>query len=533
MFTKTLRNYLPLILIILLASVLRLWQLGNVPISMSDDEIRETYVSYSIANTARDYYGNFLPAVFKMDGFSTYGLVPIYLRSIFFLFLDLNTFTARLPYALSSIASVVLLYLITKKLFDHKIALLSSLVISLSVWNIQLARFAIETNIALFLYLLGICVYLYSKNKTRLLVLSMVIIFIAFYSYVAFKVFFLPLMLILLWYKFKELNKKHALIILTTIILAFFSYLILSINQGATSYAGPGGSAFFFQDKTQTNTVVELERRASKAPNIIETLYHNKFTYWTRVFTTNYLTALSPQYLFLNQEASGIYSIWGRGVMYLFELPLVIIGILYLFLKKKREFYLVLLFLLISPLPSALGVGTPTWTSRSAFMILWLSIFVSAGIYYLVTKFKNKNYRYLIIVLIILAYLYSVFGYLSQYYYDWSKTNAKYFSKSTKDLVYKIGDYKKEGKEVLVAGATQNTFLHYAFYNKISPKLVQENINKYPIKFDNFTFQKECLKEIPTNLVYITSVNCMYETTPSLVIKTYDNVERIWNTYER
>jgi len=526
------KEFILFLLVVILASFLRLYNLGTVPVSMTDDEIRETYTAYSIAHTGRDVFGNFLPVVFKIDGASTWGPVLMYIKIPFSLFLPLNSFTARFPYALASIFSVIFFYFIVKKLFNDKIAIVSSFALSVSVWQIQLARIVIESNISLTLYLLGIFVYLYSKNKTRLIVLSMVVFFLAFFSYSAFKIFFLPLILILVWYKFKELGKKHLLIILTTILLTFGSYGFLIITQNAAYYTGNEGSSLFFQDKQRTALSVEMERRASNEPQIIKTLYHNKFTFWFRVFATNYLTGFSPQYLFLNQEASGIYSIWGRGELYIFELPLILIGIVYLFLKKRKEFYLVLMLLLISSLPSALGVGIPTWTSRSAFMVFWLYVFVGAGIFCLLTLPKKQIYKYVIFAIISLFYLYGVMGYIFQYYYDWSRTNAKYFSESTKDLIYKIGDYQKEGKNVFVSGATQNTFLHYAFYNKVDPKIVQENISKIPIKFSNFTLQEECLKEIPKNLVYITVVNCRYNATPSAMIKEPNSSVTVWNIYE-
>jgi 4-amino-4-deoxy-L-arabinose transferase-like glycosyltransferase len=162
---KTFLNLLPIALVIILASVLRLWQLGNVPISMSDDEIRLVYTGYSIAHTARDAFGNFLPLVFHMDGASTYGQVPIYLTSLFFLILPLNMFVARLPFALSGILSVVVLYLILNKIFNNsKIALFSAFALSVSVWDLQLTRFAIEIDIAVLMYLVGFLLLRCSKN---------------------------------------------------------------------------------------------------------------------------------------------------------------------------------------------------------------------------------------------------------------------------------------------------------------------------------------------------------------------------------
>ena len=531
MFSKTLRNYLPIILIILLASVLRLWQLGNVPISMSDDEIREVYTAYSIAHSGKDIFGNFMPIVFKMDGFNTWGTVPIYLRVPFSFIFSLTPFFARLPYALSSIFSVFLFYLIIRKLFNDKIALFSSFVASVSVWQIQLSRIAIETDITIFLYLLGIFVYLYSKKNIKLVYLSMAILFLAFYGYSAFKIFFLPLVFILAWYKYKEFGKKIILIVLVTLFLALGTFGGLSVIQGASQYSSAGGSPFFFLEKQQTSLAIELERRASVEPSLIKTIYHNKFTYWGRTAAINYLTSFSPQYLFLNQESSGIYSIWGRGEMYIFELPLLIIGIGYLFKKKRKEFNLILLLLLISPLPSALGVGGATWTSRSAFMALWLFVFVGAGIYFLFNYPKKQVYKYAVLGILAIFYLYSISGYLSQYYFDWSRTNAKYFSKSTKDLVFLIKKYQSENKNVLVAGATENTFMHYAFYNQLDPKLVQDNINKSPIRFSNFTFQKDCAFQIPTGIVYISQSTCSYKATPSAEIKAYNNQEVVWNIY--
>lgn len=541
MFSKRVKKYLPLATVIILASILRLWMLNSVPVSMSDDEIRFVYTSYSLAQTGKDAFGNFLPLVFKMDGANTYGQVPMYLSSIPFLFLDLNPFTGRLPYALSGILSVVLFYFILKKILNNEaVALLSAFVLSVSVWHIQISRLALETDITLLIYLAAITVFLYARKKTKFIVLSMVLFFFAFYSYSALKVIFLPLLLTLVLYKFKELSKKHLLIILITIVLAFGSFMYLSKTQGASSYSSKEGAPFFFQDKEQTALSVELERRFSDEPPMIEKIYHNKFTYWFRIFNSNYLHAFSPDYLFLSQEANGIYSIWGRGELYMFELPFIFMGALWLFVRKRKEFYFLLLLLLISPLPSALGTTSPTWTSRSSFMIFWLCAFIGAGIFAFITYRKEKVYKYLAVLFISILYLYGVLGYVSQYYYDWSRTNAKYFSKSTKDLVDLAKKYENEGKTVIISSSSVNTFMHYAFYNKINSSQVHENINKDPIKFNNIIFSKDCfykplsksLAQIPSNHVYIADLRCSFKANPTRSIKTFDNQETIWNIYE-
>ena len=58
-----LKNWI-LISIIVLASILRLYKLDKVPVSLFGDELDVGYHAYSILKTGRDYSGNFLPLHF-------------------------------------------------------------------------------------------------------------------------------------------------------------------------------------------------------------------------------------------------------------------------------------------------------------------------------------------------------------------------------------------------------------------------------------------------------------------------------------
>ena len=54
-----------LTLIIIVASILRLWQLSKVPSSPDWDEVALGYNAYSIMQTGRDEYGKFLPIILR------------------------------------------------------------------------------------------------------------------------------------------------------------------------------------------------------------------------------------------------------------------------------------------------------------------------------------------------------------------------------------------------------------------------------------------------------------------------------------
>ena len=69
-FDKFKRHIFILFIILLIAGALRFWQLGQVPVSMSDDETRLVYNSYSIWKTGKDVNGLTLPLAFMMGGYA-------------------------------------------------------------------------------------------------------------------------------------------------------------------------------------------------------------------------------------------------------------------------------------------------------------------------------------------------------------------------------------------------------------------------------------------------------------------------------
>lgn len=530
--------------VVLVTSVTRLWYLGKIPSSMSDDEVRLVSSAYSIWHTGKDISGNSFPMAFLIDGYA-FNPVAIYLTSPFVGILDLNMFSARLPFALAGIISVVLVFTLAYQLLRNKfIAFLSAITLTFSAWHLQLSRFSYEGTIALMFYLLAINIFLkIKKNSIISTILSMLTFFIAFYSYSGTKLIFLPVILILIWYKYKNLNYKQLSIIIGFVIFIFSSFLILSKYAGASSY---GEKQFFFQNTSSlVAEKVELERRGSSAPEIFKKIFHNKLTYLSRIFVEQYTYAFSPQYLFTSQEGSGIFSIWGRGQLYYMEALLILLGMIYICFKKRREFFLIFMFLLIAPLPSALGSDPITYTIRSSFMLPWLFIFIGAGIFSISFFIANIKIKSLVYLLLTILYIYSIIGYFNQYYYEWDTYGSKYYSKKDKDLAQLLQEEKKNKQTILVASSGFMNYLHYAFYNKVSPNVVRAGLNRNPIKIDNIIFEKKCpelVKKdprtlVPKNSLYIVPFQCPktktgeeYAWKPNRIIKSPD-LETEWLVY--
>jgi len=529
-----------LVLIITLAVSLRLYQLGKVPVSMSDDEIRETVSSYSLWQTGRSVTGESYPLSFFLDDY-TFTPVPIYLSAPFVGVLGLNMFSARLPYALMGILTVIAVYLLVKRLLKKEMpAILSAFVLAISVWHLQMSRFAVETTFALFFYTIGVYFFLgieEKKHQLRSISLAAISFFLAFHSYNATKIIYLPLLFILCIYEIRYLW-RYRLTFATIIFSVLFtagSFFYMAKTQNAARH---GGQLFFFQDLKKAAWEVELKRRATKLPHTLSIIYYNKLTYWSDVFFHQYFYAFSPQYLFTDQEANRIYSVGGgRGSLYLVEAPLIILGLLGLSLLAKKQIWLILGALVISPLPSALSSGSPSYGMRSSFMLPWLAMLTASGICYLWTTIKPKLWRLIILIIIAIIYLYLFTGYLTYYYYDWALIGAKYYSKSTKDMIMKVQKESKTQNNILITSAP-NTILHYAFYKQIPANLIQVSYLKQEFIDKNVRFVNSCLgitREdlrhlLLSNSLYLTSALCYPDIPPDEKIST-DDGESIWHLF--
>src|SRR3990167_5685800 len=173
------KEIITLLAIIILAVVLRFYRLGTTPPSLYWDEASLGYNAYSILETGRDEHGEFLP-ITRFKAFGDYkppGYIYASVPSI--ALFGLNEFAVRFPSAFSGILTVILAYLIAKKLFEKEaIALLTSFLLAISPWHLQFSRGAFEANLGLFFSTLGIWLFLKFAQDNPLWILPSVLSFL-------------------------------------------------------------------------------------------------------------------------------------------------------------------------------------------------------------------------------------------------------------------------------------------------------------------------------------------------------------------
>src|SRR3990167_8570139 len=157
---KIIKNWI-LIAVLVVAALVRLWNLGINPPHLTPDEASLGYNAYSILKTGKDEFGKTLPIVFKSfgdfkPGFYVYLTVPSV--AVF----GLTEFATRFPSAFAGVLSVLLIFLIIKELFPERkyLPILGAFVSALNPWLVFFSRGAWEVNLSLTLTLIGIFFFL-------------------------------------------------------------------------------------------------------------------------------------------------------------------------------------------------------------------------------------------------------------------------------------------------------------------------------------------------------------------------------------
>lgn len=534
--------------IIILASVLRFINLGQVPYGLSNDESSYIYSAYSVWKTGRGIDGTFLPISFNTD--SSNSPVPVYLSAPFVGLLGVSAEAGRWPYILLGIGSIYLVYLLVKLLFDNEvISLLSAAALSISPWHLHVTRTAYDTVFAMFFLLLGIYLFVRGLKKGSIL-WSLIPFFLAFYSYHATKfvfLFLLPVLIILFYSKLKE-RKKETLLFIGGYIAILLSFFIIMSFSGVTRQ---DETLLSYKDERAVSTVnYELEK--NEAPLLIKKIFNNKPLYFFRVIRENYLEVFSTNFLFLYGDTSSSAKTLGvlsRGVMYLIELPLLLVGVYFLIRHGARAGRnIVIAGILIAPLASTFVTGK-SYILRNLFLTPFLAILVGCGIYagLLFINRYPERIRKAVVIVFIGVYGIFVLSYLYQYHFRYSVYGAEAWARGNREVIEYLSQKRNEYKHIYfyapdAPNSPGNIMLaQYGIFGRIEPIDIQRAwVTQIPV-IGNVTFLDSCpdLLKLPKmskkdKTLYIYPVEkCSQNIAPIYTIHDYgESTIVLWQVYE-
>jgi|SRR3989344_3580109 len=499
-----------LLIIISLGFALRVWEIGTLPIGFTPDEASFGYDAYSLLKTGKDQWGHSWPLV--LESFGDYKM-PLYsyIAMPFVWIFGLNKFAVRLPNAILGTLAIYIIYLLVKKMFGNsnirkldnllaignwKLEIIASFLLAISPWHIMMSRGAFEANLTTFLMPLGIYLFLKGIENNKYLNLSAIVFGLNLFSYHSARLVTPLIVIALLVIYRKDLLKNYKAGILKKVFAYKLPILIFSLFLGLAFYTLTLGSgrraadvSIFsgsLQEASSERFVAMYQGMSEKSARI----FHNKYQVSVRRFIANYFQYSSFNFLFLNGPAEATYGMTpGKGVLYFFELPLLVAFLFSFFkFKDKKVLYLLLAWILIAPIPAALTTGRGYAANRAVIMLPALTIASSIGAYVLYDLIKKYFRDYVLKFVNIVFTILIVFSFAAffEYYFILSPyKNAKEMLYGNLEAAEWISENSDEKSEVIVSRSLSEPHIYFAFANLWDPIDYQNNSKNWDVYKEN------------------------------------------------
>ena len=430
-----------ILVIIIAAALVRFAGLDKLPSALNRDEAAIGWNAYSLLQTGKDEHGAAWPLNFKsigdykMPGYIYATILPVKL-------FGLNDFSIRFWSALSGVAAVAAVYLITN-------SLVAATLMSFNPWAIFYSRIGFEANLALSLFLVGLWLLLKKRWGGYLFWLLSGLTYSS--SLIFIPLFFAAVMI---WLKPK--------IIPSILFIAAFGFMFVSLwavsaqKANVTVFSDPATIDYY----NQTRTAVY-----DKNPLLARTVW-NKYVYFGRVIGTNYLKSFSPRFLLTTGGGHPWQQIPNMGYFYLAEILLAVMGLVYLFKTKHPWRWWLLVWLLLAPLASAITIDAPHAT-RSLYLlpvIIILASFAAAPI----ASAKGALPK-ILVGLYLINFVY--FGY--QYLVNYPRFYRTNLPVGLKEAIKFVQSQNITGP-VYLTGIHDSNYLYPLVYTGFDPSVFQE-----------------------------------------------------------
>lgn len=475
-----------LIIILVIGMLIRIVGIGDMPNALNCDEASSGYEAFSILNYGIDRNGNKLPA-FLVSWGGGQNVLLSYFMIPFIKVLGLSALSIRLPMAILGGISLIILYLLLKKIANKKVAVIGLLFFAICPWHIMKSRWGLESN--LFPDLILIFTYLLVKgleDKNKILYyLAFVIAGISAYaygtSYYFLPVFLIPLMIILI--KKEKITLKQAIIsigIVGIVSLPVILYVVIN-------------TLGWEQINLPFVTVPKLEVNRYK---VLTSIFSTEFF---RMSAINAIKGMGV--LVLQNDGLPWNQLNYFGTTYLFSIVFTIMGIVNCFKKEKKleikynylfnVWFIVSIILMIICEPNI---------NRINIIMIPVIYYTIVGLCIAIEKSKK------LAIAILILYLAS-FGIFTVKYFQEDCNEYGTFEGHLKEVIEYVDDI--ENKEIHITNKIQSNYIHVLFYTQYNTKDFVESVHyedpkaefKNVLSFGKYYF--EDIKEIEQNKVYV------------------------------
>ena len=475
--------------VILLAFVLRFYKLSSYP-ALNADEAAIGYNAYSLIQTGRDEHGNPWPVHFQSFNDYKPGLY-FYMVLPFVKVIGLNEWAVRIPGAALGVMTVLVIYLLAKELFPEikfiiynlpgrhaglqfTIGEIAALLLAISPWHIHFSRGGWEVNVSTFFITTGIWLFFKSIKNPKFLVMSLLSFVASLYTYHAARVV-VPLFGIGLvaFYK-RELIKSSKWLLIAAIAAII---ILIPLIKDLTGLAGISRAAGvgLFADSGPLSRINEQRGEHGDYLSLSAKLLHNKAVNYGLAFLSNWSKHYWGEFLFLSGDEIQRNKVPETGELYLYQLPLLIIGLWYIFKNViPRNWKFILLWLVAAPVASALTFQSPH-ALRAHNMVIPLTLISAYGMAMIIKWLNGSKFlRVLGFGVIGVLVFWSFALYEHMYWLHMSKEYPYSSQYGVKELVNFASANQSNYKKIIVTNRYDQPYILFLFYMKYSPEKFQK-----------------------------------------------------------
>ena len=465
-------NIILLSIIILLGLFLRVYKLDTVPPGLTWDEAALGYNAYSISQTLRDEYGNFLPLTLRSFGDYKPALYA-YLIIPFMLVLGLNEFAVRLPSVFAGLGLIIITYLLVKHIFKNTwLSLSAAFFMAISPISIQFSRAGWESNVAVFLNVTGIYFFLKALQKPKYFIFSAIMLSLSLICYQASKMF-VPIILVGLFIFFrKEVKQSRQFLIgltllTTSLIIIFTSTFILGQSN---RLAAQNYFAYQRPDERINTIISEGHLRGDLQ---YEFLHGEWWSFLAGTFE-RYLVYFSPELLFIEGDYSPRHSVPDLGILNIYALLLIPFGFYLLWRRNEPERRIIFFLLFAAAIPAVLSRDLISMV-RALNLVFPLVILEAFGFYFLVNKLSGVlHVRKIITTAVFSLFVFVNLGiFLDFYFIHMPKEHSSDWLYGYKQILKELPSDLAKYKRVVFTDDYGQPYIYYLFYSKYSPAAFQ------------------------------------------------------------
>lgn len=487
---ETLKKFIFLSLIFLLALFLRIYGLSKFPCGFTPDEAAQGYTAYSLLKTGKDEWGVRLPL--NPRSFGDYK-APLYtyLTIISIFVFGLSEFAVRFPNAFLNSLTVIVVYFLVKKLFQKRsgdqklsqiLALTASLLLAINPWHISLSRGAFEANLSSFFLPLGVWLFLEGLSFPPFLILSSLAFSLNLFTYHSAKMITPLVIFFLLIWKAKvvwQIVKQKRVIagVATLFFLLSLSFTALGFLFGAGTRVKDIG---IFSGGGQAVAERRYFAVLSGLPGIVSRIFNNKVLFASEEFVNHYFSYISPYFLFVQGAKEATYGMVPEvGLLYLWEAVFIFYSF-YLAIKEKNPSLIFLFFwVLAAPVPASLSRGVGFHANRLAVMMPAIQIISAYGLVRLFNRLKETALAKIFATVLILLFLFSFSHFLEIYFYQAPKINAPEMFYGWRDVGQFLRENENRYQTIVFSKSLSEPQAYLMFYLQMDPVFVQTQTKEW------------------------------------------------------